>query len=140
MHSSLGGGNKIKNIVKNDRLVRQKEKFKEDRQKMVREKETDEATWWHFPRQRAMARRPNRCFVECDGSTELTLCPRKFPILLIVDMEPGAQPPSASTTIGTHSTPAARHEGRFAESLRLTHTSREVTAASDTVSCCKGDI
>ena len=28
-------------------------------------------------------------------------------------MEPGAQPPSASTTIGTHSTPAARHEGRL---------------------------
>ena len=39
-------------------------------------------------------------------------------------MEPGAQPPSASTTIGTHSTPAARHEGRLVESLRLTHTSR----------------
>ena len=46
----------------------------------------------------------------------------------------GARSP-APKRLGTHSTPAARYEGRFAESLRLTHTSRAwpgVTAASDT--------
>ena len=77
-----------------------------------------------FTHHRVMARRPKRCLVTSVGSKGCDLCQRKSPILLIVPMSSGAHPPRASTTMGTHSTPAARHEGRLAESLRLTHTSR----------------
>ena len=83
-----------------------------------------------FSCHRVMARRPKRCLVTSVGSEGCDLCPRKSPILLIVPMSSycpyglWSPTPRASTTMGAHSTPAVRHEGRLAESLRLTHTSR----------------
>ena len=67
-----------------------------------------------FPRHRVMARRPKRCLVTSVGSEGCDLCSRKSAIL-IIPMASGAHPPRASTTMGTHSTPAVRHEGRLAE-------------------------
>ena len=61
----------------------------------------------------------------------------------MVEDASGDQPPKTSTTTGTKPTPAARHAGKLAVSLRRTHTWRAwpgVTAASDKVSCCSGDI